>query len=163
MQYIATLSSSRSTPTCCGRLFHRLVPLVNSSDGCYTKDPPATREKCETKPKVLKILTTAAARGGENNVQSQFLARELANVCDECLPLGRPGTCPTGWAHFGCSGGVRKMKIATAQPQNTGRNACATGLSEVFRIVDDQTASSHKTLPGIDSCFTVTLAGASGQ
>jgi len=25
----------------------------------------------------------------------------------------------------------------------------------MFRIVDDQNASNHKTLPGIDSCFTV--------
>jgi hypothetical protein len=39
------------------------------------------------------------------------------------------------------------MKIAIAQPQNTGRNACATGPSEVFRIVDDLEASHHETLP----------------
>src|SRR5437879_2822269 len=31
--------------------------------------------------------------------------------------------------HFGCTGGVRKMKIAIAQPlKNTGRNACGTGV-----------------------------------
>jgi hypothetical protein len=42
---------------------------------------------------------------------------------------------------------VLKLKIVIAQPQNTGRNACATGPSEVFRIVDDRDCIKHETLP----------------
>jgi hypothetical protein len=43
--------------------------------------------------------------------------------------------------------GYQKIEIATAQPQNTGTNACATGPSEVFRIVDDRYCIKHETLP----------------
>jgi len=52
---------------------------------------------------------------------------------------------------------VVKLKIVIAQPPLT------RGPSEVFRIVDDQTASNTKLCHGIDSCFTIAPSGHGGQ
>src|SRR3981081_2428431 len=66
--------------------------------------------------------------------------------------LGRSGTCPRGenyeqtqfqddeFRRTSSHAGFQKNEIATAQPP-------LWGPSEVFRIVDEQPASTHETLP----------------
>jgi hypothetical protein len=79
-----------------------------------------------------------------------------------CAPIHKYGPRAYAWAVvlLGHTSAVREL----SENENRHRSTpFLRGLNEVFRIVDDQAASNTKLCHGIDSCFTATREGHSGQ